>query len=226
MSSLPRTLRPGGKAPAAGGNWFKHSLSPSPYPKPQTLETKIKASFGIMDKQSSERRKEVWTKGSVHTGLGHCMTEHQLHLLKIWKCSGSCLAPGDEEEEDPIPRVALGKVGRALGSRIRDSPCSLPLWIQQSYNTVTGISLFNKKNHWIIIDFLYTFPLADRQMLGNPGHLPAEIVITEKKRRGSQIKMSGQPKFVRVYAQILMMPGFHRRKWAENFQVKCQRSLQ
>lgn len=111
------------------------------------------------------------------------MTEHQLHLLKIWKCSGSCLAPGDEEEEDPIPRVALGKVGRALGSRIRDSPCSLPLWIQQSYNTVTGISLFNKKNHWIIIDFLYTFPLADRQMLGNPGHLPAEIVITEKKRK-------------------------------------------
>lgn len=86
----------------------------------------------------------------------------------------------------------MGKVGRALGSRIRDSPRSLPLWIQQSYNTVTGVSLFNKKNHWIIIDFLYTFPLADRQMLGNPRHLPAEIAITEKKKRKEKKRLTNK----------------------------------
>lgn len=73
-------------------------------------------------------------------------------------------------------------MGRALGFRIRDGPLPLPLWIKQSYNTVTGISLFSKQNHWIVTDLFYTFPLADRQMLGNLGHLPAEILIIEKKK--------------------------------------------
>lgn len=137
-----------------------------------------------MDKQSSERRKECWTKESVHMDLSHfAWLNVSFIFLRSGKCSVSCLTPRRWRRGRHYHEGGFRESGKGSGIQVQGLSSPTPLlWIKQSYNMVTCISLFNKQNHWIVTDLFYTCPLADRQMLSNLGRLRAEILIMEKKQ--------------------------------------------
>lgn len=107
--------------------------------------------------------------------------------------------------------MALVELGEDSGlqdhsfSKVINCPCSLALWIKQSYNALACLSLFNEQNRWISTT-ISSSPLFKRQMLGNLGYLTTEILVLEKEK--STAKMS----VLWCLCSDTEMPGVHKEK--------------